>query len=439
MSRDGFMEVCERILGLLPSGAEAQVTVNRGHSGLTRFANSYIHQNVAEEAVSVRLKVALDGRVATAGTNQSDDEALDRLVGATVAAAKLRPVDPAWAGMAPAAPAPDVEHYDEATATADPDARARAVRAFVDAGDGLSAAGYCDTTGSIVAFANTAGQRLDGRMSRATISGIHQTPTSEGVGGQTSALLGELDAGAEGTRAAAKARAGAEVVDIEPGVYEVVLEPDCVANMLGFIASSGFNAKAVQEDRSFVHLGEQQFDERITIFDDATDPRTIGFLFDAEGTPRRPLDFVRGGVTTGIAHDRRTAARSGTGSTGHASMMGESFGAAPANLFLAEGETSLEELIGAVERGLLVSNFHYTRILDPKTQVVTGLTRSGVFLVEDGKVGGAVSNLRFTQSYVGALAPGKVKGVGSDGRLVSGYHVPSLHLAGWNFTGGAKG
>jgi predicted Zn-dependent protease len=119
--------------------------------------------------------------------------------------------------------------------------------------------------------------------------------------------------------------------------------------------------------------------------------------------------------------------------------MGESFGAVPANLFLGDGPTSLDDLIAGVERGLLVTSFHYTRILDPKTQVVTGLTRSGLFLVEDGKIGGAVSNLRFTQSYVSALAPGKVKGVGSDGRLVGNYHVPSLHLAGWNFTGGAKG
>ncbi len=439
MTTDLFLEVCERVLALLPSGAEGQVTVSRGRSGLTRFANSYIHQNVAEESVAVRLKVSLDGRVATAGTNQSDDEALDRLVDATVNAAKLRPVDPAWAGMAPAAPAVEIEHYDEATAAADPEARALAVQAFVDAGDGLSAAGYCDTTGMVLAFANTAGQRLEGRSSRATISGIHQTPTSEGVGGQTAARLDALDAGTVGGHAASKARAGAETIDIEPGVYEVVLEPDCVANMLGFIASSGFNAKAVQEDRSFVHVGEQQFDERITIVDDATDPRTVGLLFDPEGTPKRTMDFVRDGVTTGIAHDRRTAASAGEESTGHASPMGESFGAVPSNLFVAEGESSLDDLIGAVERGLLVSNFHYTRILDPKTQVVTGLTRSGVFLIEDGKVGGAVSNLRFTQSYVGALAPGKVKGVGADSRLIGGQHVPSLHLAGWNFTGGAKG
>jgi predicted Zn-dependent protease len=439
MTTDVLTAACERVLALVPGGVEAQVTASRGRSALTRFANSYIHQNVAEDGVAVRLKVALDGQVASAATNQEDDGALERLVDATVKAARLRPADPDWPGMAPPEAVADVEHFDDATAGASPDDRAGVVRAFVDAGEGLSAAGYCDTSGSTVAFANTTGQRAGGRSSRATISGIHQTARSEGLGGQAGIRLTDLDARAEGARAADKARASADTVDIEPGVYEVVLEPDCVANMLQFIASSGFNGKAVAEGRSFVHVGEQQFDERLDIFDDAGDSRTTGLLFDVEGTPKRRVDFVQAGVSTGVAHDRRTGARAGVGSTGHASGMGESFGAVPANLFLGDGPTSLDDLIAGVERGLLVTSFHYTRILDPKTQVVTGLTRSGLFLVEDGKIGGAVSNLRFTQSYVSALAPGKVKGVGSDGRLVGNYHVPSLHLAGWNFTGGAKG
>jgi predicted Zn-dependent protease len=94
-----------------------------------------------------------------------------------------------------------------------------------------------------------------------------------------------------------------------------------------------------------------------------------------------------------------------------------------------------------VERGLLVTDFWYTRILDPKTTVVTGLTRNGTFLIENGKITGAVRNLRFTQSYVDALAPGNVLGIGNDARLAgeSHYHVPTLHLGKWHFSGGAKG
>ncbi len=125
---------------------------------------------------------------------------------------------------------------------------------------------------------------------------------------------------------------------------------------------------------------------------------------------------------------------------------GGPFGALPANLVLEPGAASPDELVAAVERGLLVTDFWYTRILDPRTMVVTGLTRNGVWLVEDGRVVRPVTNLRFTQSYLDALGPGAVKGVGSDATLIGGatfgfgaYVVPSLHLAGWSFTGGAQG
>ena len=117
----------------------------------------------------------------------------------------------------------------------------------------------------------------------------------------------------------------------------------------------------------------------------------------------------------------------------------------PLNLVLAPGSRSLDELIAEVQRGLLVTDFHYTRILDPRTQVVTGLTRNGVWLIEGGEIRRPVRNLRFTQSYLEALAPGAVKAVGSALALTSGglgigaYAVPALHLASWNFTGGASG
>src|SRR5205814_1272078 len=171
---------------------------------------------------------------------------------------------------------------------------------------------------------------------------------------------------------AAKARAGSDPVDIEPGTYEVILEPSCVASMLDFLSYLGFNAKAQAEGRSFAHVGEEQFDSSVTLWDDATDPQSLGLPFDAEGTPKRRVDLVTKGTTVGLAHDRRTAHRAGVESTGHSSG-DDSAGPIPVNLLLAGGDRSVDDLVSSVTRGLLVTEFHYIRILDPKTPAFTGL------------------------------------------------------------------
>ncbi len=442
------MPVAERLLELVRAragNADAEATVERGTVALTRFANSFIHQNVAEETSHIVLRVAVDGRTATARLDgPPEGEALERLVGGALEAARVRPVDPDWPSVAPVAPAPDVDHWDEATATATPDERARIVADFVAAAGELETAGACSTTATLAAFANSGGQRLTGRATRASLDGIARTGSSDGSGRMASVTVGALDGRVAGDRAARKARESREPTDLAPGRYEVVLEPQCVTNMLQFLFDYGFNGRPVEEGRSFVKFGEAQFDRAITLRDDVTDPGTVGLGFDAEGSPKRRTDVVRDGVTSAVLHTRRTARVAGTESTGNAVDESDQWGALPNNPSLVAGDRSDEELIGAVGRGLLVTDFWYVRILDPRTQVVTGLTRNGVWLIEDGRVVRPVSNLRFTQSYLEAIGPGAVLGVGRDRALVpNGMEgnalVPGLHLASWNFTGGAKG
>ncbi|MGI9021716.1 MAG: TldD/PmbA family protein [Acidimicrobiales bacterium] len=432
----------ERVLELVGDRAEAEVGVSAGRRAITRFANSHIHQNVAEEHLGVRLRLASDGRLAGSSTNRTDAAGLERLVETTFAAAALRPRDERWPGVAPPAAAPLVDHWDPATASAPAEHRADVVRAFVDAGPDLSGAGYCSSDGHDAFFANSAGQRLAGRTSHATVDGIQRVLSAgaDGSGWQSEVALGAIDGRAAGAAAAARARAGADAVDLPPGHYQVVLEPACVADLLDFLVGYGFSAKDHAEGRSVVRLGELQFDPAISIVDDATDPRAPSLAFDAEGTPRRRLDLVRAGAPVSLLHDRRTAAQAGAESTGHGVVGGESYGPAPSTVVLDPGGSDPAGLIAGVDRGLLVSEFWYTRILDPKTQVVTGLTRNGVSLIEGGEVTRGVRNLRFTQSYAEALAPGNVLAVGSDARLRGcDAIVPSLHLASWHFTGGARG
>jgi predicted Zn-dependent protease len=445
---DRALDTAERALALVrarAADAEAEVTVRQGVEALTRFATGFIHQNVASEVNHVLIRVALDGRNASTSIDgPADDEGLGRAIDNVLDAARVRPPDPDWPGLATRAAAPAVDHFDEATAEATPDERAQRVRDFVDAAGGLETAGFCSTTTVQLAFANSAGQRLTGRATASEIDGIARTATADGSSRRVSVRLADLDGRAVGERAARKARTASNPTDLAPGRYEVVFEPDCVANILSFLLVAGFNGKAVEEGRSFARVGETQFDRSITLRDDVTDPGTLGIPFDIEGTPKRPLDLVRDGVTTGLLHTRRTAKAAGVESTGHAVEGGAAWGALGANLTFGAGDRSADQLVAGVERGVLVTDFWYTRILDPKTQVVTGLTRNGVWLVEDGKVVRPVTNLRFTQSFLEALGPDAVRGISSELALVlagwdSIYLVPSLHLASWNFTGGAKG
>ena len=430
------------------SAAEAEVTARWGISALTRFANSSIHQNVAEEVSHLLLRVAIDGHVASVTLDgPPDSEHLARLVNDAFDAAEAMPVDPDWPGLTPptlGARGVLADHFDDYTATWVADERAAKVRAFVDAAGGLETAGFCSTSAVLLNFANTAGHIVGGRGTAAEIDGIARTATADGSSRQVSVALGALDAAAIGERAATKARTASDPTDLAPGRYEVVLEPDCVANILSFLLVAGFNGKAVEEGRSFARVGEPQFDRSITLRDDVTDPGTLGIPFDIEGTPKRPLDLVRDGVTRGLLHTRRTAKAAGVESTGHAVEGGAAWGALGANLVFASGDRSTDQLVAGVERGVLVTDFWYTRILDPRTQVVTGLTRNGVWLIENGRIVRPVTNMRFTQSFLEALGPEAVRGISTERALVlagwdSIYLVPSLHLVSWNFTGGAKG
>ncbi len=457
------LDVAAQVLDLVRAAvgpdAEAEVLVAREELALTRFANSFIHQNVADATTGVRLRLHRDGRTAAGATTVTSDEGLRELVARTVEASRLAPRDPGWPGLAPPEPVLTKGTVDEATVGTAPSERAARVRAFVDAAAGLETAGYCQTRYISAAFANSAGQSLSGATTAATMDGIVRTGSSDGVARLASSRLADIDGAILGARALAKARAGANPIELPPGRYEVVLEPGAMVDVLRNMAAYGFNGKAYNERISFVEPGAQQLDPSITLYDDTTAPGAVGLPFDAEGTPKRRLELVSGGVTRAVAHDRRTAAEGGTTSTGHALAGAGAFGAVPVNLALppagsgervseVEGpatDSSVAALVSGVERGLLVTDHWYTRVLDPRTMVVTGLTRNGVWLIEHGEITRPVQNLRFTQSYPQALAPGAVLGVGTHSVAqppdweIEWMACPAVRLASWNYTGGASG
>lgn len=435
----------DRLIDLVGDRAEAEATVTIGRAELTRFANSFVHQNVGEEYVNVRLRVAAGGRVAAVTGNRADDASLAKLVDDALTVAATQPVDEDWPGVAAAVEIPAGDFAAPSTSGATPGDRAGAVKAFVDAGEGLLAAGYCDTDVFERAFANSAGHRASGAGTRATIDGIHQTPESAGAGHQTARAFADLDPAGAGALAADRARRGMGAYDIKPGEYEVVLAPEAVATIAVFLDLYGFNGKAVNEGQSFLEVGAAQFDPSITLLDDPLGHDALGEAFDTEGVPKQELALIERGISQPAIHDRRSARKAAARSTGHGWAQSAAYGPVAGHLVLRPGAGTVEDMIASVDRGVYVATFNYCRILDPKSQVITGLTRNGTFMIENGAITGAITNMRFTQSLLKAWGPGNVRAIGSDLRYADCefgagvVRAPSMHLGVWNFTGGAEG
>jgi predicted Zn-dependent protease len=440
------------VLDHSPAGQTEALLVTL-RSGLTRFADSRIHQNVAEENAELFVRVAHEGRVAGARTNTLAPAALDAVAGRALDLARQTPPDPDFPGLpAPSGPQPIVaDRVAPATASATPQRRAEAVRTFIDAssgalGDasaGASAAGALATVVLGLAVANSRGVRAYGVRSRADFVAVLQEGDGSSHVSAVDADLHRLDFTALGRGAAERARAARHPIDLAPGTYTVVLDQEAVGLMLGYLALGTFNGRAVLEARSALstRMGEQIMAPSIQIWDDAADPRTVGLPFDYEGVPRSRLDLVRDGVAVGVAHDSRTARRAGAATTGHAMPQPNAVGPIPNNIIMAPGRPTREALIASTERGVLVSRFHYVRVVHPVRTVITGMTRDGTFLIEGGRITRALRNLRFNQSMLEAFAGAEA--VSAEGRLLGGdfgimRYAPALKVREFTFTSGTS-
>jgi predicted Zn-dependent protease len=229
-------------------------------------------------------------------------------------------------------------------------------------------------------------------------------------------------------------------VELPPGDYPVVLEPYAVVDIADMLGYLGFSALAVQEERSFFEPGKRIGSDLVTLTDDASDRAGMPASFDYEGVPTQRVTLVDAGICRAVVHDAQTAARDGVASTGHGLPAPNPWGPFPLHMVMGAGGTPREELLGGLERGLLVTRFHYTNVVHPKQAIITGMTRDGLFLVEAGRITRPVRNLRFTQSYLDAL--GAVEAVSAERIAVDGFLgtavVPSLRIGSFTFTGATE-
>ncbi|MFP3904019.1 MAG: metallopeptidase TldD-related protein, partial [Armatimonadota bacterium] len=249
----------------------------------------------------------------------------------------------------------------------------------------------------------------------------------------------DIDASQIAQTAADKCTQSAGPQEIEPGQYDVILEPEAVADMVQFLGWTTFNALACQEGRSPFsgRMGEQVCGENITITDDGLDPRGQQLAFDFEGVPKQALTLIDAGIAANVVYDSYTAGREeGRQSTGHALPAPNTWGPMPINQFVQTGDATVEEMIAEIDRGLLVTRFHYTNVVSPKQSVLTGMTRDGTFMIEDGEIVGGIKNLRFTESILQAFS--RVEAIGAEGKLCGRVWAPAMLIRDFNFSGATE-
>jgi PmbA protein len=419
-----------------------EVVTQHSWEGLTRFAGSQIHQNIVTDDIEVRIRtVTTDGRVGVAIAHSDNPAVVATTAHDALEVARRSPADPEFPGLAPAAEHCDVP-VDEATLAASPATRAatvRAVLAEVGPPDRFEAAGALSTGGLEFGVWTTAGQRAYAVMSSAQLTLVVTGPSSSGYANTGGRALADIDPSTLAQRATGKALASADPVSVLPGAWPVVLEPAATATLVEFLCWLGFGGRDWLEGRAFTsgRLGEQALDDAVTIVDDACAPGMVGLPFDWEGTPKQRVTLVDRGVLAAVVHDRHTGLQAGVPSTGHGLPAPNPDGPMVLNPIMRSGDGgTVADLVAGLEHGLLITRFHYTNVVHPLKTHVTGMTRDGTFLIREGRVTGAVHNLRFADSILRAFT--QVDAVSTEsayeGEFFFGSRCPAIRLPALEFT-----
>ncbi len=441
--KEKFTKVAQRVLDL--SGADqTEVLVLGQEEYLTRFAVNTIHQNVSETDVTVRVRSVFGNKTGVASGNNLSDEALRKVVESAETVARFQQDNPDFHSLPKPQSAQEVNAYFAATAECTPEKRARGAAAIcaMSRENGLQAAGAFSTLVREIMVANSLGLSAYHCGTIAHIVTVVMGQDSSGYACANSMDVSLLDPEAVGQTAVDKALRSRKPTAMEPGAYTVILEEDAVASMLTTLSYTGLDALSMQEGRSFMNncLGEKITGEIITIWDDGYDPRGLLLPFDFEGVSKQKVIFIENGVAQGVVYDSLTAGREkGKVSTGHSLPAPNSWGPLPINLFMAPGQVTKEQMLASTERGIWVTRFHYTNPVHPVKTILTGMTRDGTFLIENGEITRPLKNLRFTQSILEAFARAEM--LGSQLKLIKSdwEHfatcAPAAKIHNFRFTG----
>ena len=436
---------------------EVEVSFFSTANALTRFANNVIHQNMAEENVVVSVRTAFGQRTARATTNKLDEESLKRVVEASEKLARVQHADedllpmPGEEKSKAADKSVRPTRYFPATAAITAKNRAATVEKIVGIAkkNSLTTAGIVSSSQGVEGIFNSRGLAEWHSQTSSEISITMLAGDSSGWQKANSPDAAQLNAVRLAEIAAEKARRSAGPREIPAGKYTVILEPAAVLDMVGFMFYD-FGGLAILDQRSFLNnrVGTRVFGENVDIWDDVAHPLQSGAGFDGEGVRRQKVQLVEKGVVKRLVYARATAERMRNSenkdkvgpiaATGHGFSLPNEMGEAPMNIVFGApaNPQTLEQMIASTEQGILVTRLWYIREVDPYEKILTGMTRDGTFLVENGKIQGGVLNFRFNESLIHLLSNVEAMGtpVRASGEESFDMVAPAMKVREFNFT-----
>jgi len=443
LGEDRLMKIIDRALSYSMSD-QLEVIIYSDTLALTRYSNSYIHQNVSFSSTSISVRAVEGKRWGIASTDDLSDNGVKIAVNKAKEIALSMEENPDFESLPKPQEYKKVNVYKEETGNQSPRQRAEKVKEIISEVEkgGFKAAGsYKIETGEI-AIGNSLGVRCYHPFSKTNVIVVSISDTSEGYSEASSLTPSRIDHVKVASQSADTCGNSQKPADIEPCEYDVFLAPDALSGLMNWMSFVVFSGRMVFEGRSCLSgkMGEKVMGDNVTIVDDGLSGDNFAFPFDFEGVPRQRLVLIDKGVAKSACYDTIYAKKMGIKSTGHALPRGDEIDAIPFHLQMPPGDSDRDKMISMIDKGLYVSNFHYINgLIDPRNAVFTGMTRYGLFYIEDGKMKNPVKNLRFTESMLKAFS--SVVAISKERKLVShpyisvaGFILPSIVIKDFKFT-----
>lgn len=407
---------------------------------LTRFAENTINGNIGRSDHTVWCRAIIGKKIGIAKTNILSQESIEKLIDTAVEICSEQQEDPKFQSLVKSASAGESHGFFPSTANYSAHQRAAAIQTIIDIAQqsDLDTSGMFQTSQTMLTVANSLGTRNQGKATEARLSITLSGDTDRaGFAQAYSRDVGTIDFVDIANRAINKAARTKPPVSLDPGQYTVILDPEAAADFLLFLGFLGFGGKGMVSHRSFMadKIGEKIMSDNVTIVEAPENPVMSYIPFDYEGVPRQRVVIVENGIARGVVYDSYYAAQAGTESTGNALAPDNSFGPYPKAMVMNPGEQSLDDIIKSTARAIHITHFWYLNFVNPMRTLVTGTTRDGTFLIEDGRVVSPVTDMRIMQSMLESY--GNVEAVSSDRRLVYKYgvlmYVPAMRISNFNF------